>query len=407
MMRSGRWFPAALVLLLVLVSLVPSPSEACAPPRCPGGWFFPAQGTVPANLDLVFWGPIRDWSFDPTLVGSEDVQLVLDTQCITEPVPLTMSYDEDYVHFELELLEPLLADATYLLWGANFCDPETGLPTQAAFQTSGSAEHPTALGSVTAEHTGFQSVTVSTVSGSCSVPVTADTVRVSLELDLSAQPWEDALLYTTLVDEEPWHPSHFLPVPVPFGESWEGRGQDLLYAICQSDDPGAQPGLSEGTHTVRFQASIPGVEGTLQTEEIQVSLSCTPPEEDPDQPIEPTPDAGSDLPLEPEGDAGPDDPLDPQEDGNEDQPPVDSGEASDQPQEGTDLEIAQQDVIPGDAPPDGAGSTDAGASSEEGCACQTAAEPGAMPVLLLLGMMLGWLWYRRSRQGLPSSRRTL
>lgn len=110
------------------------------------------------------------------------------------------------------------------------------------------------------------------MSGSCTAPVTAAQIDLSLTFSTEAAPWASALSFVTLVDGQEWH--HALTYDA--ASHW-GTAKDFLFTTCAADDGGADEGLPEGQHTVTMRASLPGASVTLETAPITVTLSCPPP----------------------------------------------------------------------------------------------------------------------------------
>ena len=53
-----------------------------------------------------------------------------------------------------------------------------------------------------------------------------------------------------------------------------GRGIDRIYVLCAADDPGAQPGVEEGDHTVQMEATLPGRDEVIRSNSVSFTLSC-------------------------------------------------------------------------------------------------------------------------------------
>jgi hypothetical protein len=106
----------------------------------------------------------------------------------------------------------------------------------------------------------------------CSTVIYAAQQPVSLEFPASAMKWREALLYSTTVDDGvAWRPSHHNCIDVPHGRSWNGTGDELLFARC-SGNPTSEA-LPEGEHLVTMTAWLPGTDTFFRAER-KFSLSC-------------------------------------------------------------------------------------------------------------------------------------
>ncbi len=118
---------------------------------------------------------------------------------------------------------------------------------------------------------------VMTTCGSCSVAVDAAQTAVSLELPRELERWSDVLLVTTTIDRgEIWRPQRSLCSRVAPGESWTGRGTELVFAACPgSDERRCTPswGLVEGEHQVEMTAWFPGIDVSISAT-ASVVLAC-------------------------------------------------------------------------------------------------------------------------------------
>jgi len=114
---------------------------------------------------------------------------------------------------------------------------------------------------------------------SCSILVDATQIALALELPAELSWWNDVLLFTTNVDGEVWRPRTSVCSEIAPGESWMGRGADLVFASCTDSLPrSSRPSfeLSEGRHDVVMTAWWPGVDVSISAS-TQVELSCSNP----------------------------------------------------------------------------------------------------------------------------------
>ena len=227
------------------------PAEACSPPRCWAGFFTPAHATtVPANVPALHWRPAG--SFDGSAADPTKVTLAT---AAGAPVAITVS-PQPNGDFLLVPTEPLVPGTTYKLRDANACDGVAG-PTS-TFVAGPDAPLPTSLGNLGATAQGIAPLEVATVSGSCSSTIEADQVFVEVSLSAEAEPWIHLLHFETIADDAGWRPQQSIIAPLAPGNSWRGRGADLLYSTCASEDDGASQGLANGTYDVVLRATLPG-----------------------------------------------------------------------------------------------------------------------------------------------------
>lgn len=207
----------------------------------------------------------------------------------------------------------------------------------AEFVVDGHADLPLDLGTLLVEQEAEGAVQVE-ASAQCSVGVPSAFADLRVSLSEGARPWAALLLYRTLVDGVEWRPKDFAPRELPVGGSWRGRGSDTVFAPCGELPSGAaQYGLTQGVHIVVMQATLPGANLLLETDPVQVDLTCT---------QTPVSDAGVDAGID-----------------------VDAGVVTD----------AGQDAGPGDGL----------AGVEDGCTCR---HSGSGPAGLgwLLGLLMAW-----------------
>ncbi|MCB9764221.1 MAG: hypothetical protein H6739_30900 [Alphaproteobacteria bacterium] len=254
------------LMTLLWIALAPD-AGACSPSPCSGGFVVPGEGaTVPANLPALLWSPRRGSSGpdgEPTLTAEAGAAL-----------PLTLERADGLLVLRAEGLAP----GGYTLNTPAHCPHVYGERdrdhTLRRFTVGPAAPLPDALGSLRATP-GFQPVLeVSTGGGSCSLEVPAATIEVVLEPDPSAMPWMEALLFTTLVDGEPWFSAHDLNAEYAPGASWTGRGRDLLFTACGEQGQWADGSLPPGAHEVQLQARLAGHDAAWSTPKRRFELRC-------------------------------------------------------------------------------------------------------------------------------------
>ena len=349
------------------------PSDACAPQMCVGGQFLPTEATVvPANAPAIWWWPDRSNGTGDLLlpIDGSSYDLALLDQGTETTLAVHMDPGPPFGGFFLVPKDPMPVGKTIRVRGANFCQNATGVlddtASVAVFETSASSPLPTDLGVLVATPNVVEPLALADGSGSCASTVTAATVRVTLELSTGALPWKDVFAFETWVDGEPWGSAHHIAREPVIGSSWEGRGVDLMFSICETPSgsmPVVEP-LDEGTHEVKMRAWLPGSSTVVETSSIVFTLSC-------DETDAGVVDAAVDAEVDAGAEAGADVAVDVQQDA-----PIDV-EVDASPDGMTDggLDVAV-DTTPEtdsgvDAGSDGSAGTPSGDGSEEGCSCST------------------------------------
>jgi len=296
------------VCAMTAVFGAPTPVHACSGPSCTDAEFFPARGTVPANLPAVlFWPSSRsdgdgdDAGHDP--VASNDVRFVrldaagpvaVDFEVVPSHEPSTRfgAGTASAPAYRLVPAEELQPGARYAVWardcrGDIFAEPPLEPysvmhePTPdapdlvlaprapyAVFDAAAAAPLPNALGRMTVSQPVQREVALGGGAG-CFDQYRAATVLA--ELDREAERFFDAIAFVTYVDDEVYRPSPHLNYAPAYGDSWIGHGRDQLAALCES---GRRGPIAVGRHTVRFEGSVAGTDQVVIGETIEFELSC-------------------------------------------------------------------------------------------------------------------------------------
>jgi uncharacterized protein (TIGR03382 family) len=266
----------SLLVTLAILAASSRPSDACSPPQCWPGAFVPKDGaTIPANAPGFYFRPSESGS-----PGDASLVRLSAASDPTASIPFT-AVPQPNGDFVLVPDAPLVEGETYTLEDRALCNNST---LHSTFTAGPAAPLPTSLGTVElVGHGNFAELDLATVSGSCSTSVDATVLQIALAESASASPWKDLFLYETLVDDQPWVNQASIAVRTTPGESWVGRGKDLLYRVCQLSSDAYYQGLPIGGHEVRFRASLPGASPTtasLATPKQAFEIMCTP---DPDE----------------------------------------------------------------------------------------------------------------------------
>jgi len=256
----------------VLALATPRAADACSPTLCQPGYFVPGDAAhVPANLSAVYWRPMssaaRPLTPDPNLV------VLAPAADPNKPVRFraTALPGGDFL---LVLDAPLTAGTTYTLSDGNTCNSTTANGPHVTFMAGPAAPLPTHLGTLAVTDGGVAPLEVASVSGSCSSEVSADRSTFVLAPTADAQPWLDVLQFETFVDGTKWQAASSINQTLSPGTSWQGRGSDLLYRVCQTADEAVGGGLDAGTHDVELHATLPGMPVTLTSDSATVAIAC-------------------------------------------------------------------------------------------------------------------------------------
>lgn len=273
-MRASRLTGVVAAGALSFVFGVSNDARACSGFACVTGGFVPREhGTVPSNVPAFLWKPSRplDSPFATGDVDGGPAELYL-SDGFGRHVPLTSErVGEGKVL--LTPATPLVPGQSYLFSGPDACGGT--LPATFTFTAGNPAPLPTTLERATDVDTSQDVLELAGGAG-CSEHIDSAQAHVSLELSESATPWKDAFVYTTWVDGNRWDARSDLQVFTPYGESWVGRGRDLVYAACETTGE-ADPGVGEGTHSVEFHAELPGAGIELHSTPVMVTLQCREP----------------------------------------------------------------------------------------------------------------------------------
>lgn len=289
-MISTRYYSlTAAALLAAGIIAAPSSALPCSIAQCGDGLVTPYAGPVPANMPAFVWHPathVNDSQLSPTPEASHIELVELDGSTETSVPVQIAKVDFGWLPaWEILPQQELSENANYELRTQAYCSQEEGL--SATFSTGARADLPTSLGKLVADAGFVDSLRIHT--SACESTVDAYQVPIRVDLSAEAEPWKNVLMWETFVDGKSWIPGHSAAEFEPPGESWEGRGVDLITSTC--DDDWDSQGLDPGTYTVEMKATIPGTNVELSTDPIDVTIDCGWAQQA--EPIEPSaPDAG-------------------------------------------------------------------------------------------------------------------
>jgi len=292
----------AVLALLAGLLVGPSTARACGGWVCHPGTFFPASGSLPANLQGIYWWPSHDWDAD----DAGQLRLARVDGATPELIEVTLEPISDELAGRAGFLvipeTPFVEGASYVAWDLG-CDGDfspseppqlpSGDPVEdytypfltgvewsvARFDVVAAAPLPSELGEqvVSAQ----RDAEVWAYDGSaCTHTLDVIARDVVLELSASADPWADALFYRSVMDGETFEPQGGAQVDPYPGTAMAGRGRELLYARCNAEEE-LGPSISPNTRRFELSAHIPGEDPQLTSDEVTVALSC------------PAPDSGS------------------------------------------------------------------------------------------------------------------
>jgi hypothetical protein len=256
--------------------------------------FFPARGSVPANLSAVlFWPAVS--SDDADGGGTPEVRFVRLDAAGPQEVPFTLDPSDVASPFGMQGMgsraqgyrivarEPLQEGARYALWSHQCSNAiATEAPRNpefdtydysamlrssfAVFDVSAAAPMPAGLGAVTLSSPAHELVTYGGGS-TCSFDVDAMTMTA----EVAANPWLDAIAFSTWVDGGDYRPRDQLNYAPAFGDSWVGHGRDRVAMLCGQSSPGGV-GVAPGKHSLVFVGRIPGNDAMLMSDAAEFEL---------------------------------------------------------------------------------------------------------------------------------------
>jgi hypothetical protein len=267
--------------LALAIVRAPAPASACSPPSCGTDQFLPVSGELPQNAGGIGFYP------DPRPDDGTGFSFTCtDAEGVTSDVPFELERDDSScapdgcLPERASVIRPqreLVAGERCTITG-NTChdqwkgwEPLAGseyLKGRAEFLVADPAELPTTLGTLALEPAKLETLELAGGSG-CSFDEKVCVVRAAIILDDEAEPWADALVYTTFVDDEPWSVGQSLGLPRQAGGSYLGRGRELFYTRTENPDPRVA-----GTHRVHIRATLPGTDVVLETAEEELELDC-------------------------------------------------------------------------------------------------------------------------------------
>ncbi|MCX4245539.1 hypothetical protein [Paraliomyxa miuraensis] len=238
----------------VLVLSIEGIAHACS--GCPEPGIAPELPQVPVNALGVLWGPY------PSMERGDPVLTDLDTM-LTIPLETFEIGPDVYLH----PAQPVEIGHAYHFATPGKCMPMGPEHVLVAGDPIEVPEVPLGTLAATAPVLGSVSRPADI---SCSESVDAMVVDVTLALDPALEPLADLLMYETYVDGMRWRPiTGYFSEPAP-GESWVGRGEDRIYAICIDGEGG-----SPTPRVVQMRARIAGFpEVTFDSDELEIVLDC-------------------------------------------------------------------------------------------------------------------------------------
>ncbi|MFU8805307.1 MAG: hypothetical protein ACNA8W_15955 [Bradymonadaceae bacterium] len=270
MNRSTLMPSVAVAILLVFAVDIPTASPCSVP--CARDSLSFEEARVPANVTGVLWKIGEGRRFEE--IDGDEIYLV------REDDDGRISVQIERVEFHeiaVEFGEALAPNTSYRFVAPWLCNeggyhPDDDSRFEVSFETGDEAPFPSALGALVAKPHQTAAISVNTEDG-CSDILDTAYVDIALELSDEALPWHEALIYETYVDGQRWQPTAYLGELVIAGQSWQGRGRDRIYTIC---DPrwSRVYQAAEGTRTVEMRAWHPGRTALLATSTITIDLTC-------------------------------------------------------------------------------------------------------------------------------------
>lgn len=261
MLQRGGMRALGLFVSFVAVTGLAVDAGACSAPLCMQPLVTPA-GAIPENLPGFVYTKLGD------LLSVTASLKRLDTG---EDVPFKslLSDEAPGVQSQLVLIQPDRPFESGVSYELTLTAGESCDDSVSTYDAGDALALPEELGVLTAGEPSRGSVTIA-ASGPCSEPIEAVDVTLELELAAAAAAWINFLDLRTFVDGELWGAwKSEVSVPEP-GATWEGRAVDRVFAECGED----ARGLAEGRHTIKMVGTLPGSDFELESNEVEVELSC-------------------------------------------------------------------------------------------------------------------------------------
>lgn len=258
---------AAAIAAMAIFLAPAAPADACSG-TCESAYARPRAGSLPANAGGVWLNPGRAYGrddYDAVLrVSDGDVWTVLAHEDFERSLAMSPRY-------AIRPSTPLVPGTTLSLEVTGPCPPpEETSKLVGSWTITAPIPMPSALGTLTVV-TG-SSPTAGQIGGGagCDESFPAAYADISLEVDTSAEPWTDAMVFETLVNGEVYRPYVSLVTwrqadrGEGFGGSWRGRGVDRVFYSCDDLAP----------RVISMRGILP--DGTvLETPGVEVALECS------------------------------------------------------------------------------------------------------------------------------------
>jgi len=113
---------------------------------------------------------------------------------------------------------------------------------------------------------------------SCSATVKAAQRAIEVVLPDALKRLSSNLMFETIVDGAVWRPASSICRRLVPGDSWQGKGKELVYAVCNAKQVFVQDtGLSsDRAHWVQMRVRAPGSKTVLETPKERFTLHCPP-----------------------------------------------------------------------------------------------------------------------------------
>lgn len=255
----------------------------CSEPPCQNGFLVPAGDAVrvPANAPGFWWRAARDSDAAAgervvaTVVGNSETP-AQDLTVTRTWLPPSTAADGEARGGGVLLAIPLTAGTHVHLEAADTCAIGGRDPFVASMAITPPSPIPTQLGSLAASAVVHGPLTLASTGGGCSRERDTVHVDVTLTLHPTAEPWADLLLYETRVDGARYTAAASTIHGPPPHESWQGRGRDRLFALCEgiTQDSNEGMGLAPGSHDVQLVARLPGSDARIVSDTLRVELTC-------------------------------------------------------------------------------------------------------------------------------------